>query len=76
MTVWANAIGYQLVWFVAVWGAAAGYWWLAPLALVVARLAVPIVREAPEHVPPHGGAPPPSQPWRRLPPTVAPPSAT
>lgn len=34
MKVWANAIGYQLVWFAAVWGAATGYWWLAPLALV------------------------------------------
>lgn len=49
---------------------------LLPLAVAVSRLAVPIVREAPEHVPPHGGAPPPAQPWRRLPPTVAPPSAT
>lgn len=34
MKVWANAIGYQLVWFAAVWGAATGYWWLAPLALI------------------------------------------
>lgn len=34
MTVWANAIGYQLVWFAAVWGAAHGDWWLAPLALL------------------------------------------
>ena len=34
MKVWANAIGYQLVWFAAVWGAATGYWWVAPLALV------------------------------------------
>jgi len=49
---------------------------MLPLALAAARLAVPIAREAPEHVPPHGGAPPPAQPWRRLPPTVAPPSVT
>lgn len=34
MKVWANAIGYQLVWFAAVSGAATGYWWVAPLALV------------------------------------------
>ncbi len=34
MKVWANAIGYQLVWFAAVWGAASGHWWIAPLALV------------------------------------------
>ncbi|MET3380382.1 hypothetical protein [Variovorax paradoxus] len=47
---------------------------LLPLAVAVARLVVPIVREAPEHVPPHGGAPPLSQPWRLLPPTAAPPS--
>jgi hypothetical protein len=34
MKAWANAIGYQLVWFAAVWGAASGHWWMAPLALV------------------------------------------
>jgi len=34
MKVWINAIGYQLVWFAAVWGAASGHWWTAPLALV------------------------------------------
>jgi hypothetical protein len=48
---------------------------MLPLVLAVARLAVPIVREAPERVPFLGGAPPPSAPWRRLPPTAAPPSA-
>jgi hypothetical protein len=47
---------------------------LLPLAVAAARLVMPIVREAPEHVPPHGGAPPLSQPWRLLPPTAAPPS--
>ena len=46
---------------------------MLPLAVSMARLATPIVREAPEHVPPHGGAPPCAQPWRRLPPTAAPP---
>lgn len=49
---------------------------LLPLSVAIARLAVPIVRAAPEHVPPHGGAPPPARPWRRLPPTAAPPSWT
>jgi hypothetical protein len=48
---------------------------MLPLVLAVARLVVPIVRAAPEPVPTHGGAPPPSAPWRRLPPTAAPPSA-
>lgn len=46
---------------------------MLPLVLAVARLAVPIVRAAPERVPPQGGAPPPAAPWRRLPPTAAPP---
>lgn len=46
---------------------------MLPLAVAVARLATPIVREAPERVPPHGGAPPLAEPWRRLPPTAAPP---
>ncbi|MBN8754493.1 MULTISPECIES: hypothetical protein [Variovorax] len=46
---------------------------MLPLAIAVARLSAPIVREAPEHVPPHGGAPPPAQPWLRLPPSAAPP---
>lgn len=47
---------------------------LLPLSVVLLRLAAPVAREAPEHVPPHGGAPPPTEPWRRLPPTTAPPS--
>lgn len=34
MKVWANAVGYQVVWFAAVWGAAVGAWWMAPLALL------------------------------------------
>jgi hypothetical protein len=46
---------------------------MLPLVLATARLVVPVVREAPEHVPPHGGAPPPAVPWRRLPPPAAPP---
>lgn len=47
---------------------------LLPLTLAMARLAVPVEREASERVPPHGGAPPPStRPWRRQPPTTAPP---
>jgi len=47
---------------------------MLPLVLAMARLVAPIVRKAIEYVPPHGGAPPPAQPWRRLPPTAAPPS--
>ena len=47
---------------------------MLPLVLAMARLIVPIVRQVPEHVPPHGGAPPTAAPWRRLPPTTAPPS--
>jgi hypothetical protein len=46
---------------------------MLPLVLAAGRLAAPVVREAPEHVPPHGGAPPPAVPWRRLPPPAAPP---
>lgn len=46
---------------------------MLPLVLAVARLIVPIVRTTPEHVPTHSGAPPLSMPWRRLPPTAAPP---
>lgn len=46
---------------------------MLPLVLATARLVVPVVREAPERVPPHGGAPPPAVPWRRLPPPAAPP---
>ncbi|MFH0134361.1 hypothetical protein [Variovorax sp. EL159] len=49
---------------------------MLPLALVMTRLVTPVEREAPEHVPPHGGAPPLPRPWRRLPPTAAPPSGT
>ncbi|MFM9921976.1 hypothetical protein VLK31_03195 [Variovorax sp. H27-G14] len=49
---------------------------MLPLVLALARLKVPIVRSVPEHVPPHGGAPPPAAPWRRLPPTAAPPCPT
>jgi hypothetical protein len=48
---------------------------MLPLVLAVARLIVPIVRATPEQVPTQGGAPPPSIPWRRLPPTTAPPFA-
>jgi hypothetical protein len=47
---------------------------LLPLSVVLVRLAAPVAREVPERVPPHGGAPPPAEPWRRLPPTTAPPS--
>lgn len=50
---------------------------MLPLAIALARLSAPIVREAPERVPPLGGAPPPgpcpTAPWQRLPPTAAPP---
>ena len=46
---------------------------LLPLVLAVARLHEPAVRRPPEPVPPHGGAPPPAEPWRRLPPAAAPP---
>jgi hypothetical protein len=47
---------------------------LLPLTLAAARLATPVERDAPERVPPAGGAPPPpTRPWRRLPPTAAPP---
>ena len=46
---------------------------MLPLVLAAGRLAAPVVREAPEHVPPHGGAPPPAVSWRRLPPPAAPP---
>lgn len=50
---------------------------MLPLVLSMGRLAVPIVREALERVPPHGGAPPAASPtaapWRRLPPAAAPP---
>ena len=31
---WLNLIGFQLVWFGAVGGAAAGWWWAGPLVLV------------------------------------------
>lgn len=34
MNAWLNALGYQLVWLAAVWGASHGRWWLAPLALL------------------------------------------
>lgn len=47
---------------------------LLPLSVVLVRLAAPAEREAPERVPTRGGAPPPTEPWRRLPPTTAPPS--
>lgn len=46
---------------------------MLPLVLTLARLTVPIARQTPERVPTHGGAPPPAVPWRRLPPTTAPP---
>jgi len=49
---------------------------LLPLAVVLVRLTVPVERTAPERVPHHSGAPPPAEPWRRLPPTTAPPSGT
>ncbi|MGJ7568857.1 hypothetical protein ACSFBM_33745 [Variovorax sp. GB1R11] len=44
-----------------------------PLVLAMMRLVVPIVRTFPDRVPTQGGAPPPAMPWRRLPPTTAPP---
>lgn len=35
MKVWVNVIGYQLVWFVVVWGVVMGYWWLVLLVFVL-----------------------------------------
>ncbi len=32
MNTWANVIGYQLMWLVAIWGAGHGLWWPGPLA--------------------------------------------
>ncbi|TSD61808.1 hypothetical protein FFI97_016710 [Variovorax sp. KBS0712] len=49
---------------------------LLPLAVVLMRHAGPAGRTVPEPVPRHAGAPPPSAPWRRLPPPAAPPFAT
>lgn len=49
---------------------------LLPLAVVLFRPSAPAVRDIPERVPHHSGAPPPTEPWRRLPPTAAPPSRT
>ena len=49
---------------------------LLPLAVVLVRLTASVERAAPERVPHHSGAPPPADPWRRLPPTTAPPSGT
>jgi hypothetical protein len=31
---WANIIGYEVVWLLAVWGARTGTWWLGPLAML------------------------------------------
>jgi hypothetical protein len=30
-----NFVGFQLVWFASVWGAAKGWWWLGPLAALL-----------------------------------------
>jgi hypothetical protein len=46
---------------------------LLPLTVAMNRPAAPIERDAPERVPPRSGSPPPPIPWRRLPPTTAPP---
>ncbi|AGU48405.1 hypothetical protein VAPA_1c12900 [Variovorax paradoxus B4] len=46
---------------------------LLPLVVVLVRLSAPAEREIPERVPHHSGAPPAAEPWRRLPPTAAPP---
>ena len=35
MRFWLNLIGFQTVWMVSVGGAANGYWWAGPLALLV-----------------------------------------
>lgn len=35
MNLWINAIGYQATWFAAIGGAAAGWWWAGPLALIL-----------------------------------------
>ncbi len=32
MNVWANILGYQAMWLVAIWGAGHGLWWPGPLA--------------------------------------------
>jgi hypothetical protein len=31
---WANIIGYEVVWLLAVWGARDDHWWLGPLAML------------------------------------------
>ncbi|MDM0038961.1 hypothetical protein QTH89_21185 [Variovorax sp. J22G21] len=46
---------------------------MLPLVLAMVRLVMPIVRTTPERVPTHSDPPPPVEPWRRLPPTTAPP---
>lgn len=45
MSAWLNALGYQLVWLAAVWGASHGRWWLAPLALLPFALCCLIRRD-------------------------------
>lgn len=34
MKTWANIIGYEAVWLLAVWGARVDIWWLGPLAML------------------------------------------
>jgi hypothetical protein len=34
VNVWLNVVGYQIVWFIAVWGAGRGLWWPAALAML------------------------------------------
>jgi hypothetical protein len=49
---------------------------LLPLTVALVRLLVPDEREPLERVPVRSGAPPPTAPWRRLPPETAPPLKT
>ncbi|MGJ7497522.1 hypothetical protein ACSFA8_20940 [Variovorax sp. RT4R15] len=49
---------------------------LLPLTIALVRLVEPVERHLQGRVPTRSGAPPPTAPWRRLPPKTAPPLTT